>query len=87
VFNPVLQGEKYDPEGVYVRTWVPELAAVPNRWLHRPWEAPVAVLVDAGVSLGETYPAPIIDHGEARVRALAAYASIRGDGASGLGRS
>ena len=87
VFNPVLQGEKYDPEGTYVRTWVPELSRLPNRWLHRPWEAPAAVLADAGVSLDETYPARIINHSEARTRALAAYASIRGDGASGRGRS
>ena len=74
VFNPVLQGEKFDPEGGYVRRWVPELAKVPNKFLHRPWEAPPEVLRHAGVVLGRSYPAPIVDHAEARARALAALA-------------
>jgi deoxyribodipyrimidine photo-lyase len=74
VFNPVLQGEKFDPEGLYVRRFVPELAKLETKWIHRPWEAPKAVLEAAGVSLGETYPLPIVDHARARARALAAYA-------------
>ena len=78
VFNPTLQGAKFDPAGGYVRAWVPEIAALPDRWLHRPWEAPREVLAGAGVTLGETYPLPVVDHAEARVRALAAYGAIRG---------
>lgn len=77
VFNPVLQGERFDPDGSYVREWVPELAHIPARWIHRPWEAPGAVLDAAGVTVGTEYPHPLIDHAEARERALAAYAAIR----------
>lgn len=72
VFNPAVQGEKFDPEGRYVREWVPELAGMPDRWVHRPWEAPPVVLSKAGVTLGESYPRPIVDHAAARLRALAA---------------
>jgi deoxyribodipyrimidine photo-lyase len=79
VFNPVLQGEKFDPEGRYVRRFLPELAGLPDRVLHRPWEAPDAVLRQAGVTLGQEYPRPVIDHGEGRRRALAAFASLRED--------
>ncbi|WP_184043211.1 cryptochrome/photolyase family protein [Roseospira visakhapatnamensis] len=78
VFNPVLQGERFDPAGDYVRAWVPELARLPDRWLHRPWEAESAVLRAAGVRLGETYPHPLVDHKAARDRALAALAEIKG---------
>ncbi len=74
VFNPVLQGEKFDPEGAYVRRFVPELEKLEARWIHRPWEAPKAILEAVGVRLGETYPLPIVDHARARARALAAYA-------------
>lgn len=70
VFNPVLQGQKFDAEGAYVRRWVPELASLPNRWIHRPWEAATAELARAGVVLGETYPRPIVDHAFARQRFL-----------------
>lgn len=72
VFNPVLQGEKFDAEGTYVRRWVPELARMPKRWIHRPWAAPPAELERAGVVLGKTYPRPIVDHDFARQRFLAA---------------
>jgi deoxyribodipyrimidine photo-lyase len=74
IFNPVLQGEKFDPQGGYVRRWVPELARLEAKWIHRPWEAPKAALEAAGVRLGDNYPPPIIDHARARARALAAYA-------------
>jgi deoxyribodipyrimidine photo-lyase len=77
VFNPVLQGQKCDPQGDYVRRWVPELAALPARWIHHPWDAPADVLTAAGIALGRTYPAPIVDHHQARRRALAALATIR----------
>ncbi|MEW6719047.1 MAG: deoxyribodipyrimidine photo-lyase, partial [Thermodesulfobacteriota bacterium] len=62
VFNPVLQGEKFDPQGAYVRAWIPELAALPDRWIHRPWDAPPSVLSRAGVAPGKSYPVPIVDH-------------------------
>ena len=75
VFNPVLQGEKFDPRGEYVSAWVPELSKLPVKWIHAPWDAPDSVLVEAKVALGETYPKPIIDHDFARKRALAAYKS------------
>ena len=77
VFNPVSQGEKFDPEGAYVRRYVPELATLDAKFIHRPWEAPQEVLRAAGVALGETYPHPIVDHAFARKRALEAYAACR----------
>ncbi len=73
IFNPVTQGEKFDPQGRYVRHYVPELAAVPDRWLHHPWDMPAAVAREAGVTIGEDYPAPIVDHAEARRAALAFF--------------
>jgi deoxyribodipyrimidine photo-lyase len=76
VFNPVLQGEKFDPEGHYVRRWVPELARLPGSCIHRPWTLDRCRLAAAGVQLGVTYPHPIIDHARARDRALAAYESL-----------
>ncbi len=77
IFNPVTQGEKFDPDGDYVRTYVPELAGLPNSLLHKPWEATSGELRAAGITLGETYPAPIVPHGPARERALAAFRSLR----------
>ncbi|MDE2516298.1 MAG: deoxyribodipyrimidine photo-lyase [Rhodospirillales bacterium] len=79
VFNPVLQGRKFDADGAYVRRFVPELAGLPDAYLHAPWEAPAAILASAGVRLGVTYPAPIVDLAEGRARALAAFAAIRGE--------
>ncbi len=79
IFNPVIQGEKFDAQGDYVRQWIPELALLPDRYLNKPWEAPAAVLEAAGVTLGENYPEPLVDHKAARESALAAYASIKGD--------
>lgn len=70
VFNPVTQGEKFDPSGDYVRRWVPELAGMPVHFLHKPWEAPDHVLEAAGVRLGRDYPRPIVDHKRARERFL-----------------
>ncbi len=77
IFAPVLQGEKFDPEGEYVRRWVPEIAKLPNRFLHKPWEAPASLRDHCGVDLGGNYPAPIVDHGEARDAALAAFKELR----------
>jgi deoxyribodipyrimidine photo-lyase len=82
VFNPVLQGKKFDPEGEYVRRWVPELARLPAGHIHAPWEAPSDVLRQAGVTFGKDYPLPIIDHAKGRRQALAAYEAVKaaGDG-------
>ena len=74
VFNPVLQGEKFDPGGDYVRRWVPELARVSDRWIHRPWEAAPPVLAEAGVRLGREYPRPVVEPKAGRERALRAFA-------------
>ncbi len=73
IFNPVLQGEKFDATGAYVRQWLPALAKLPARWIHRPWEAPPSALADAGVTLGTTYPAPVVNLRERRERALAVF--------------
>jgi len=78
VFNPVRQSEKFDPKGDYIRRWVPELEALPTKHLHAPWDAPADVLDEADVSLGSDYPEPIVDHGDARKAALAAYDTIKG---------
>lgn len=77
IFNPSLQGKRFDPRGAYVRRWVPELKRLPDRWVHRPWDAPESVLAAAGVRLGRDYPAPVIAHSEGRARALAAYQRLR----------
>jgi deoxyribodipyrimidine photo-lyase len=77
VFNPILQGEKFDPEGDYVRRWIPELSGLPTKIIHQPWSATPVELAAAGVSLGRNYPEPIVDHKVGRERALAAYASVR----------
>jgi deoxyribodipyrimidine photo-lyase len=77
IFNPVTQGRRFDPDGGFVRRWVPELSAVPARWIHAPWEAPPLVLAAAGVTLDVDYPRPVVDHTIARERALAAYKCAR----------
>lgn len=76
IFNPTMQGEKFDKQGRYVRKWCPELNDVPDKFLHKPWAAPPMVLQQAGVTLGENYPEPIVDHKEARERALNALATL-----------
>ena len=76
IFNPVIQGEKFDPAGQYTRHFVPELAQLPDRYLFRPWEAPADVLKKAGVVLGENYPKPIVSLSDSRKRALDALASL-----------
>lgn len=76
IFNPVTQGEKFDANGVYVRRWVPEIAKLPNKFIHQPWVASEDILCGAGVKLGFNYPKPVIDHTVARQRALAALGTI-----------
>ena len=73
VFNPVSQGQKFDPDGAYVRAWAPELARLPDRFIHAPWSAPSSVLAQAGVTLGRTYPHAITDLPKARQRAIDVY--------------
>lgn len=77
VFNPILQGRKFDASGDYVRRWVPELAGLPAEHIHAPWEAPADVLARAGVTIGKTYPRPIIAHEKGRQQALAAYEEVK----------
>lgn len=78
IFNPVTQGRKFDPDGAYVRRWVPELKALPTKLIHAPWTADARTLAAAKVELGRTYPRPIVDHGRARQIALDAYQEIKG---------
>jgi deoxyribodipyrimidine photo-lyase len=77
IFNPVAQGKKFDPEGAYVRRWVPELARVPVESIHEPWRTDPVEQHRAGCVIGQDYPAPIVDHTMARERTLAAYAEAR----------
>lgn len=77
IFNPVTQGQKFDADGKYVRRFVPELKKFPLRYLHNPWKAPEKVLKEAGVTLGENYPQPIVDLSASRARALQAFSELR----------
>ncbi|MCG5052642.1 MAG: DNA photolyase family protein [Myxococcales bacterium] len=77
IFNPVMQADKFDPRGAYIRRFVPELAKLPDKWLARPWQAEPHVLRSAGVTLGTSYPHPLVDHAFARERALAAFAELK----------
>lgn len=81
VFNPMLQGERFDPQGDYVRSYVPELARLPDAYIHKPWEAPREVLDKAGVRMGKNYPYPVIEHRRGRQRALEAFEKIKGKAA------
>ena len=75
IFNPVSQGNKFDPDGAYVRRFVPELSALPNKYIHSPFDAPAEILEQAGIRLGETYPEPVADLSLSRQAALDAYRS------------
>jgi deoxyribodipyrimidine photo-lyase len=77
IFNPVRQGEQFDPQGEYVRQWVPELSELADRWIHKPWQAPQSVLLAANIELGRSYPNPLVDHAKARTRALALFKNSR----------
>ena len=80
IFNPVTQGEKFDAEGEYVRRYCPELAQLPNKFLHQPWAAPAEVLEAAGVRLGHNYPYPLVELKHSRQQALDRYAVIKSIG-------
>ena len=84
VFNPTSQGEKFDPHGHYVRKWCPELAKLSDKWLHKPWQAPMETLAYAGVELGRAYPEPIVSHAIAREVALEAFARMKSPAAAGV---
>ena len=77
IFNPVLQGQKFDPGGDYVRRYIPELAGLPARYIHSPWIAPESTLRAARVTLGKTYPLPIVDLKASRERALTAFRKLK----------
>jgi deoxyribodipyrimidine photo-lyase len=77
VFNPIIQGQKFDPDGDYVRKYVPELAKMPTKYIHTPWEAPDGIQDHLGIKIGEDYPQPIIEHKAGRERALAALDKLK----------
>jgi deoxyribodipyrimidine photo-lyase len=77
VFNPTMQGEKFDPNGDYIRRWCPELSKLPARWINEPHKAPAEALRDAGVAPGKNYPRPIVNHGTAREVALEKFARMK----------
>jgi deoxyribodipyrimidine photo-lyase len=79
IFNPIIQGRKFDPDGQYIKTYVPELKNLPTKYLFSPWEAPESILDKSGVRLGIDYPWPIVDLKESREKALKAFASIKLD--------
>jgi deoxyribodipyrimidine photo-lyase len=77
VFNPILQGRRFDPDGAYVRRWIPELRGIAGAAVHEPWLLDAAAQTAAGVRIGTDYPAPIVEHAAARQRALAAYGATK----------
>jgi deoxyribodipyrimidine photo-lyase len=77
IFNPVRQGERFDPEGRYVRRYVPELAELPDAFVHQPWNLPAEECRRLGFRPGESYPEPIVDLKESREAALAAYEQVK----------
>ncbi len=77
IFNPVSQSQKFDPQGLYIRTWIPELKELPDKWIHHPWQAPAETLTSANITLGKTYPYPICDLKETREEALEAYHCLK----------
>jgi deoxyribodipyrimidine photo-lyase len=77
IFNPVLQARRFDPDGDYVRRWVPELAAVPTSRIHEPWTMTAAEQAEARCRIGTDYPAPIVEHAAARERALAIFTAAK----------
>lgn len=78
IFNPVTQGQRHDPDGTYVRRWLPVLTSVPDRYVHHPWDMPDQIRAECGVVIGRDYPAPLVDHAEERTRTLEWFAKHRG---------
>ncbi|XQU68447.1 hypothetical protein OJJOAM_001178 [Cupriavidus sp. H18C1] len=85
IFNPVTQSRKFDPEGRFIRRYLPQLAGLPDKYLHAPWTAPEAVLAAAGISLGKDYPRPIVQHDVARQETLERYAVVKVGAGAGAG--
>ena len=83
IFNPTSQSERFDAKGLFIRRYVPEIAALPDKYIHAPWTAPPLLLSEAGIDLGETYPAPVVDHDLARKKTLARFSVVK----AGLGTS
>jgi len=81
IFNPVSQSEKFDPQGRFIRRYLPQLAGLPDNCIHAPWQARELELLAGGVTLGSTYPRPVVDHAEARERTLQRYAVVKKPGA------
>jgi deoxyribodipyrimidine photo-lyase len=79
IFNPVTQSERFDPQGKFIRRYVPELANVPDKYIHAPWTMPPTLQAECGVLLGRDYPMPIVDHAEARQRTLARFKQASGE--------
>ncbi len=77
IFNPVMQGSRFDPEGLYIKKFVPELKDLPIKYLYSPWDAPIEILETANITLGKEYPNPIVDLRDSRDRALEAFSTIR----------
>ncbi|MEC4719258.1 deoxyribodipyrimidine photo-lyase [Noviherbaspirillum sp. CPCC 100848] len=77
IFNPVTQSQKFDAQGMFIRHYLPQLAALPAKHIHAPWLAPAGVLQQAGIAIGRDYPAPVVQHDEARLRTLARYAVVK----------
>ncbi len=77
IFNPMIQGEKFDPDGIFVKKWLPNLKNIPKKYIHRPWEMPKEISEEIGFNLNKDYFAPIVDHQQARESALRAFESIK----------
>ena len=77
IFNPVSQGKKFDADGEYVRQWVPELSALPARYIHEPWTTPGEIQKELKIEIGKDYPAPVLDISETRKQALSNYNQFR----------
>ena len=77
IFNPILQGEKFDRQGDYVKKWVPELSKVPPKFIHKPWEMDKKYQEAINTIIGVNYPMPIVIHEKARTDALSAFQSIK----------
>ena len=77
IFNPSLQSEKFDPQGKFIRRYVPQLSKLPTQYLHAPWKAKPADWASAGLSLGKDYPLPLVEHAQARQRTMERYAVVR----------
>ena len=79
IFNPILQGKKFDPTGKYIKKWVPELRNVPENYIHEPWLMPMDLQEQIGVRIGKEYPLQIVDRTMSRERTLIAYKQAKSD--------